>query len=109
MDNSATAIAAASTPEYFQTTYGVDAAQAQQLASQALLVGSHRGAGMAAEPQGIALPALSVPSPGAQPQISAQAEYSQLMADRASGKINDSQWSAFGRGREAELADQIIA
>lgn len=37
----------------------------------------------------------------------AQAEYDTLMADRASGKINDAQWRATGSKRERELADII--
>ena len=89
----------------FVTNYGVAPDVAADLARQANLVANHRGAGIAAAPQGVALaapsarPAAAAAAAGAAPlpQVSARAAYEQLIADRASGKINDAAWNASGR------------
>jgi hypothetical protein len=108
-------IAAISSPEYFSTTFGVDAATAQSLAEQANSAG-RRGVGLAAPPQAPLAPSAAVgtPAPGVSPAaapgaaaLSARAEYDQLMADRASGKINTAQWNNGGAARERALAELI--
>lgn len=93
-----------STPQYFIDTYKVDATQAETLAAQARAISMNRGAGLDAEPRGVQTSAQ--PAAGAVP-LAAQAEYDQLMADRASGKINSAQWNATGAKREQALANLI--
>ncbi len=93
-----------STPEYFQDTFGVDAAQAAELSREARFVSSTRGGGITAEPPAAVAAAPATPSPAT---LSARAEYDQLMADRASGKLNSAQWHNGGAQRERELAEII--
>jgi hypothetical protein len=64
---------------------------------------NNRGDG-ADSPPGIAAPAAPAASPT---DISARAEYEQLMAARRAGTINDAQWKATGADREKALADLI--
>lgn len=104
-----------STPQYFMDTFKVDAAQAETLSAQAKAVSVGRGGGFTAEPpasvQTSATPApgaaTPVPGGGAAPPLAAQAEYDQLMADRAAGKITTAQWHNGGSQREQELANLI--
>jgi hypothetical protein len=105
--------ASISTPEYFSSTFGVDAATAASLAQQANAAGT-RGSGLATPPPvspvvasgPVSAAAVSPALPGTA-ALSAQAEYEQLMSDRASGKINAAQWAATGSARERALADLI--
>jgi hypothetical protein len=94
-----------STPQYFMDTYKVDAAQAENLAAQAKSVSVNRGGGFDAAPPP-SVQTSAPPAAGAAP-LAAQAEYDQLMADRASGKINSAQWNATGAKREQALANLI--
>jgi hypothetical protein len=96
-----------STPQYFMDTYKVDAAQAETLSAQAKAVSVNRGGGFTTEPPpSVQTSATPAAAPGAVP-LAAQAEYDQLMADRASGKINNAQWNSTGVKREQELAELI--
>jgi hypothetical protein len=94
-----------SSPAYFEKTFGVPAAQAETLSAQAKAASVNRGGGITAVPP--PGPQVSAsPAPGAVP-LAAQAEYAQLMADRASGKITTAQWHNGGSAREQELANLI--
>ncbi|HLN48596.1 MAG TPA: hypothetical protein VK251_03720 [Steroidobacteraceae bacterium] len=89
-----------STPEYFENTFGVDAAQAAELSRQAGFVGANRGGGITAEAPAAVTAAPATPSPAT---LSARAEYDQLMADRAANKVSTEVY----RKRERELAEII--
>jgi hypothetical protein len=94
-----------SSPEYFQSRFGVDRATAESFSQQAAAIDSGRGAGHMAEAPPLSAPtSLLGPS---QARVSARAEYDALMADRRSGKINNAQWSNGGQQREQELANLI--
>jgi hypothetical protein len=92
--------ASISTPEYFSSTFGVDAATAASLSQQASAAGT-RGVGLYAPP--------AAPVPGAAPATpgtavpSLQAQYDENQAARAAGKITQYEY----RAREREIADAI--
>jgi hypothetical protein len=93
-----------SSPTYFQTTFGVDAAKATELSSQAKLMSHNRGDGADSPPPGAGAPATPAGSPSA---LSARAEYDALMKDRREGKLTTAQWHNGGSQREQELANLI--
>ena len=103
--------ASISTPEYFSSTFGVDAATAASLAQQAGAAGT-RGSGLAQPPPSPVAPATAAPAPAVSPATpgaavpSAQAEYDQIMTDRRDGKINNAQWHA-ASARAHTLAELI--
>jgi hypothetical protein len=97
--------ASISTPQYFMDTFHVPAAEAETLAAQANTVSVGRGAGITAEAPA-SVQTSAAPAPGAAP-LAAKAEYEQLLADRASGKITTAQWHNGGSQREQELANLI--
>jgi len=92
-----------SSPQYFSQTFGVDAAQAAELSRQARVIDGTRGGGAMTEAP-VAAAAPAAPSAAG---LSARAEYDQLLADRAAGKINNAQWHNGGAARERALADLI--
>lgn len=94
-----------STPQYFMDTFHVPAAEAETLASQAKTVSVGRGGGLTAEAPGVG--ASASPHSPVAPALNAQAEWSQLMKDRADGKITTAQWHNGGSQREQELANLI--
>jgi hypothetical protein len=91
-----------SSPAYFQSTFKIDALQAAELSKQAIAIDAGRGGGYMAPPVAAAAPA----APSAT-GLSARAEYDQLIADRAAGKITTAQWHNGGAARERALADLI--
>jgi hypothetical protein len=84
-----------SSPAYFEKTFKVDAAQAHDLSRQAKFVSANGGGGITAEAPGSIAPATpSAPAPGAAAApLSARAEFDQLWADRAAGKISNFAWN----------------
>ena len=87
-----------SSAAYFEKTFGVDAAQAANLSSQAKFVGTNRGGGITAE-----APVGAPASPSPLSALTAGDEYAQLQADRAEGKVSTDAY----RKRERELAEVI--
>jgi hypothetical protein len=94
-----------SSPAYFEKTYQLTPAEAALRSFQAKAMSVNRGDGADSPPPDIAAPAAS--PAGTPSTLNAQAEYEQLMADRASGKITTAQWHNGGSQREQELANLI--
>jgi hypothetical protein len=94
-----------SSASYFERTFGASPEQAAELSRQAAFVSANRGGGITSEaPAAVTAAPAATPSPVT---VSARAEYDQLMADRASGKINTAQWHNGGSARERALAEII--